>query len=189
MKELVTFLISKGHLNQTQHGFREGRSCLLAVLSVFDNVMQLLSSGNNTVDMVYLDFAKAFDNVDHGVPFHKSKMLGITGKLGVWLYHFLTGRTHFVRLQGRIRFNSPVISGVPQGTVLGPLLFIILVCDINSEITSSSMASFADDTSLYYGISNVDDCPILQNDLNSIYEWASGNNMFFKVLTLLTLIK
>ena len=92
-----------------------------------DDVMQLLSSGNNTVDMVYLDFAKAFDKVDHGVLLDKMKMLGITGKLGVWLYHFLTGRTQFVRLQGGVSFESSVISGVPQGTLLGPLLFIIHV--------------------------------------------------------------
>ena len=81
-------------------------------------------------------------------------------------------------LQGGVSFDSPVISGVPQGTMLGPLLSIILMCDINSGITSSSMASLADDTRLYYGISNVDDCAILQNDLNSVYEWASDNNMF-----------
>ena len=105
-------------------------------------------------------------------------MLGITGKLGVWLYHFLTGRTHCVRSQGGDSFESPVISGVPQGTVLGPLLFIILMCDIHSGITSSSMVSFADDMRLYYGISNVDNCVIFQNDLDSIYEWATGNNMF-----------
>ena len=81
-KQIVTFLISKGHLNPTQHRFKGGRSCLSALLSVFDDVMQLLSSGNNTVDMVYLDFVKAFDKVDHGVILHKIKMLGITGKLG-----------------------------------------------------------------------------------------------------------
>ena len=174
-KQIVTFLISNGHLNPTKHGFRGGRSCLSALLSVFDDVIQLLS----TVDMVYLDFTKAFDKVDHGVLLHKIKMLGITGKLSVWLYHFLTGRSQFVRLQGGVNFNSPVISGVPQGTVLSPLLFIILMCDINSGITYSSMASFADDTRLYYGISNVDDCAILQNDLNSVYEWASDNNNTF----------
>ena len=87
-KQIVTFLISNGHLNPTQHGFRGWHSCLSTLLSVFDDVMQLLSSGNNTVDMVYLDFAKAFDKVDHGVLLHKIKTLGITGKLGVWLYHF-----------------------------------------------------------------------------------------------------
>ena len=72
-----------------------------------------------------------------------------------------------------------MISGVPQGTVLGPLLFIILMCDINSGITASSMVSSADDTRLYYGISNIDDCAILQNALNYVYDWASDNNMFF----------
>ena len=128
--------------------------------------------------MVYLDFAKAFDKVDHGVLLHKIKMLGITGKFCVWLYKFLIGRTQFVRLQG-VSFDSHVISGIPQGTVMGPLLFIILMCDINSGITSSSMVSFADDIRLYYSISNVDDCAILQNDLNSVYEWAPDNNMFF----------
>ena len=85
------------------------------------------------MDMVYLDFAKTFDKVDHGVLLHKIKMLGITGKLGIWLYHFLTGRAHFVMLQGGVRFDSPVISGVPQLTVLDPLLFIILMCDINDN--------------------------------------------------------
>ena len=86
-KQIVAFLVSKGYLNPTQHGFREGRSCLSALLNVFDDIMHLMSGGN-TVDMVYLDFAKAFDKVDHGVLLHKIKSLGITGKLGVWLYHF-----------------------------------------------------------------------------------------------------
>ena len=121
-KQIVAFLVSKGYLNPTQHGFREGHSCLSALLNVFDDIMHLMSGGN-TVDMVYLDFAKAFDKVDHGVLLHKIKTLGITGKLGVWLYHFLTHRTHFVRLQGGISHASPVLCGVPQGTVLGPLLF------------------------------------------------------------------
>ena len=138
-----------------------------------------IMSGGNTVDMVYLNFAKAFDKVDHGVLLHKIKTLGITGKLGVWLYHFLTHRTHFVRLQGGISHNSPVLSAVSQGTVLGPLLFIILMEDINCDISFSSNVSFADDTRLYHGISNVDDGPFLQNDLNSVYDWASCNNMSF----------
>ena len=72
--------------------------------------------------MVYLDFAQSFDKVDHGVLLHKIKLIGITGKVGVWLYEFLTGRTHFVMLQGGVSFGSPVIIGVPQRTILGPLL-------------------------------------------------------------------
>ena len=74
-KQIVTFLISNRHKNPTQHGFMGGCSCLSALLSVFDYIMQLLNSGNNTVDMVYLDFAKAFDKVDHGVLLIKLKCL------------------------------------------------------------------------------------------------------------------
>ena len=73
---------------------------------------------------------KAFDKVDHGVLLHKMKTLGITGKLDVWLYHLLTDRTHFVRLQGGVGLDSSVLSGVSQGTVLDRLLFIILMGDI-----------------------------------------------------------
>ena len=78
----------------------------------------------------------------------KSKTLGITGRLGAWLYHFLTDRTYFVRLQGVVSLDSPVLSGVSQGTVLGPLLFIILMGDINRGISSSSIVNFANDTRL-----------------------------------------
>ena len=81
-----------------------------ALLNVFDDTT---SCSGNTVDMVYFDFAKAFDKVDHVVLLHKMKNLGITGKLGVWLYHFLTDRTHFVRLQGGVSLDSPLLSGVP----------------------------------------------------------------------------
>ena len=84
-----------------------------------------------------------------------------------------------MRLQGGISHDSPVLSGVPQDTVLGLLLFIILMGDINCGISSSSIVRFADDTILYHGISNVDDCSFLQNDLNSLYDWASYHNMSF----------
>ena len=84
-----------------------------------------------------------------------------------------------MRLQGGISHDSPVLSGVPQGTVLGPLLFIIIMGEINCGISSSSIVSFADDTRLYHGISNVDDYSFVQNDLNSVYDWASCNNMSF----------
>ena len=140
--------------------------------------MHLMSDGN-IVDMVYLDFAKAFDMVAHGVLLHKIKTLGITGKLGVvWLYHFLTHRTHFVRLQRGISHASPVLSGVPPGYCLGSTSFSYFNGDINSGISSSSIVSYADDTRLYHGISNVE-TSFLQHDLNSVYTWASCNNMSF----------
>ena len=117
------------------------------------------------VDMVYLDFSKAFDKVYHGILLHKVKELGITGKLGQWFYHFLTNRKHFVRLPGGVSGDHPVISGVPQGTVLGPLLFIIVIADINKDIACSKLISFADDTRVYNQISDTEDCDSLQRDI------------------------
>ena len=177
-KQVFSFLCDKNCLNDTQHGFRSGRSCLSALLDVYDDVMHMLNRVS-TVDMVYLDFAKAFDKVDHGILLHKVKDLGITGKLGQWFYHFLTNRKHFVRLPGGLSDDHPVISGVPQGTVLGPLLFIIMIADINRDVVSSKLISFADDTRVYSQIADTEDCDSLQQDLNAVYKWASDNNMFF----------
>ena len=98
-KQVVAFLTRKCHLNNTQHGFRCARSCLSALLVVFDDILHMLSS-DCTVDMIYLDFSNAFDNVDHGILLHKLKDIGITVKLGIWFFQFLTNRTHYGRLLG-----------------------------------------------------------------------------------------
>ena len=177
-KQVSSFIDKKGCLNSTQHGFRSGRSCLSALLSVFDDIMHMLEDGGS-VDMVYLDFSKAFDKVDHGILLHKLKALGITGHLGIWFFNFLTRRSHFVRLPGAISGDSPVLSGVPQGIVLGPLLFLIMLADIYKDISESNLISFADDTRIYSKTIDATDCDTLQQDLNHVYDWASINNMFF----------
>ena len=117
--------------------------------------------------------------VDHGILLHKLKALGITGHLGIWFFNFLTRLSHFVRLPGAISGDSPVLSGVPQGTVLGPLLFLIMLADINKDISESNLISFADNTQIYSKINDVTDCNTLQQDLNHVYDWASTNSMFF----------
>ena len=131
-KQVFTYLSDNELFNDTQHGFRSGRSCLSALLDVFDNIMNMLGK-DPSVDMVYLDFAKAFDKVDNGILLHKLKDLGITGKLSVCFFHFFSNRSHFVRLLGVVSNDNPVISGVPEGTVLGPLLFLITFSDIRGS--------------------------------------------------------
>ena len=174
-KQVSSFIDKKCFLNSTQHGFKSGRSCLSALLNVFDDIMHML---DDSVDMVYLDFSKAFDKVDHGILLHKLKALGITGNLGLSFYNFLTNRSHFVRLPGGISADSPVLSGVPQGTALGLLLFLIMIADINKYISESNLISFADDTQINTKIHDVSDCNLLQQDFNHIYDWATTNNMF-----------
>ena len=97
----MAFLEPKGVLNNTQHGFRSGRSCLSALLNVFDNLMNMIDS-STSVDMIYLDFSKAFDKVDHGIVLHKLRELGITGKQ---VYGFISSyliELKFVRLPGGV---------------------------------------------------------------------------------------
>ena len=116
--------------------------------------------------------------LQHGIILQKLKALGITGNIGMWFYNFISNRSHFVRLPCGISADSPVLSGVPQGTVLGPLLFFIMIAHINSDISESNLISFADDTRMYTIIHVVSDCSLLQQDLNHIYDWATTNTMF-----------
>ena len=94
------------------------------MLNVYDNMLLMLANNPCSIDMIYLDFSK--DKADFGILLHKLKSMGITGKLGKWFYHFLVNRNQFVRIPRGSSPDCQVISCVPQGTVLGPLLFLIL---------------------------------------------------------------
>ena len=108
-KQVLTFLSHRGYLNNTQHDFRSGRSCLSALLDVYDNIMHMITN-KSTVDMIYLDFSKAFDKVDHVILLHKLGDLGITGRLGLWFFHLLNNSQHYVRIPGGISQPHPVLS-------------------------------------------------------------------------------
>ena len=110
-------------MNETQHGFREGRSCLSALLDSYDMILQNnITCPETGTDAIYLDFSKAFDKVDHGVLLHKLLDLKIKGEVGSWIAEFLSTRRQFVRVQGHESSMRDAISSVPQCTVLGPAL-------------------------------------------------------------------
>lgn len=176
--KITTYLEDSNKMNDGQHGFRRGRSCLSQLLAHHDRLISSLEL-NTMIDVVYLDFSKAFDKVDHGVLLHKLRNLGISGQLGLWVSAFLTNRTQFVAVSGAMSSVSSVLSGVPQGSVLGPLLFLVHIHDIDSNITNSTVTSFADDTRITKVINTNEDTVLLQNDLEHIYEWAYINNMKF----------
>ena len=175
---LVRFIEENGLMNPNQHGFRAGRSCLSQLLQHQDKITQLLEEGCN-VDVVYLDFSRAFDKLDIDITLQKIHDMGITGKLFRWLQAFLTGRKQFVLVQGEKSEEVSVVSGVPQGSVIGPLMFLILLKYIDAGTRFSHIASFADDTRVLSGVSNTDDVKNLQDDLQKIYDWAHNNNARF----------
>ena len=177
-KKLITFLEENDLLSDTQHGFRPGRSCLTQLLQHYDWILQQLLNQSN-IDVIYLDFAKAFDKVDHGMICHKLRNFGIIGKLGEWLHDFLKDRSQTVVANGATSSNTQIISGVPQGTVLGPLLFIIALSDIPSATQRVVVTSYADDTKVSQVIQKPEDALRLQLELDAIYKWAEKSGMLF----------
>ena len=148
----------------------------LHLLIHYEVVLKDIQEGHNS-DVIYIDFAKAFDKVDHGILLHKVKQQGISGHIGRWIHNFLTNRSQIVTIQGQWSAPSTVLSGVPQGSVLGPLLFLIMVNDIDSGLRHSTTTSFADDTRIRKQIKSQEETNLMQKDLNTIMEWADINNM------------
>ena len=175
-KVIVKHMEENDLMNRTQHGFRKGHSTVTQILTYYDSILTMLEEGNS-VDSVYLDFSKAFDKVDHQILLKKVESLGITGKLLTWIQTFLTNRQQQVRVENTLSSREWVKSGVPQGSVLGPLLFLIMVVDINKDIKDSWIGSYADDTRLWTCIHDQKDQLTLQRDLNTLYKWAEDNNM------------
>ena len=110
--KLMDFMETYNKFNPHQHGFRKGRSCLSQLLQHRTEILEGLADGAQ-VDVIYLDYAKAFDKVDHGILYHKIKAMGVGGKVGRWLHNFLKNRTQQVTVDGALSGVSPVISGVP----------------------------------------------------------------------------
>ena len=146
------------------------------LLAHVEQIYQSLND-NNEVDVIYLDFAKAFDKVDHAILIGKLEKYGIQGKVLKWIKEFLINRKQTVVVEGHKSSFQWVKSGVPQGTVLGPILFVLYINDLLSTIKYSTGFSFADDTKLIGAISGLESVELLQEDLNTVIEWSKNNNM------------
>ena len=166
-------------IGNSQHGFRKGRSCLTNLLE-FYHVMFNTYDRSRAVDVLFLDFKKAFDKVPHKRLMLKVRALGIGGEVARWIESWLTDRRQRVVVNGVASEWTPVTSGVPQGSVLGPLLFTIYINDLDSGLLSK-ISKFADDTKL--GINAADPKAILElrRDLQLIGEWSVKWQMPFNV--------
>ena len=175
-KNIVRHMNENNLFNDSQHGFRSGRSCLSQLLDHIDKIFDFLENGFN-VDAVYLDFSKAFDKLDFNIVFKKLEEMGISGKILGWIKSFLSDRVQQVVVNGVKSDPTPVISGVPQGSVIGPLLFLVLISDIDEDIVDAVVKSFADDTRALHHILTAEDVTTLQKELQKLYKWSDANNM------------
>ena len=132
---------------QEQHSFRKNRGCESQLIGLVDQLAHSLEKGLET-DILVMDFAKAFDKVSHSLLTIKLRHYGITGEMNAWIQGFLSGRRQAVVVDGATSGFVDVESGVPQGSVLGPFLFLLCINDLPRDLTATARL-FADDTLEY----------------------------------------
>ena len=164
---LLKYMEENNFFSKCQHGFRRHRSCVTQLLEVLNDLTNLIEEKLD-FDILYLDFAKAFDTVPHQRLLNKLKAYGIEGDILNWISSFLSNRTQRVRVNNSYSEYTTVDSGIPQGSVLGPVLFTIYINDL-PDVVESICKIFADDTKLYGRASNRDS---IQKDLKALMEWS-----------------
>jgi len=177
---IIKHLDENNLVTDDQHGFVAGRSCATNLIEFYDKVT--LAMDNSTPsDVVFLDFAKAFDKVPHKALLAKLRAYGIRGHVADWIENWLTDRKMRVVINGQKSGWMPIYSGVPQGSVLGPILFVIYINDIGAKLKSAFFNMFADDTKIGRTIVNQDDVAKLQEALDGADQWSQKWGMPFNV--------
>ena len=177
-QKLLSFFKEKKILSHAQHGFLPMKSVDTNLLEAMDDWTDRLEN-KKCVDICYFDIAKAFDTVNHYKLLKKLNKVGIHGALLRWITNFLTNRTFSVRLDYEKSDPLPVTSGVPQGSVLGPLLFLFYISDLEDfcKTDGVSLKLYADDLKAYTQFSENDMCQVLQSFINKFSEWCRLNDL------------
>ena len=172
-QRLVEYLEENSLLDSNQFGFRSGHSTVDQLLLTYTEITSMVDSGMS-VDLIFFDYAKAFDTVCHGILLTKLRYLGIHGHLLNWIEFFLTNRTMQVRVGGKLSYPKEVVSGVPQGSVLGPILFLIHVNYVTNRL-SCKYKIFADDIKIYLSINNTGNSSHhAQNNIDTLVNTSSS---------------
>ena len=176
-KSLCNHLINNNLLSPHQFGFIPGRNTNSQLLVTIKEWQKSLDHSVPT-DVAYLDFRKAFDAVPHNRLLLKLNKYGIKGNLLLWIENFLSGRTQYVKINNAKSISREVTSGVPQGSVLGPMLFIYFINDL-PEVSNVTTKIYADDTKAYSEIKNEDDRIKLQNSIDALFRWTQDWQLHF----------
>lgn len=163
-----------------QHGFITGRNTL-SNLIIYENYISDSFVLKHQVDSIYTDFSKAFDKVRRHILVHKLSMLGFKGTLLIWINSYLSKRKLCVKINSVESYIFEATSGVPQGSHLGPILFLLFINDIVSIFKDVQVILFADDLKIYKMIRSIDDCHILQSNLDKLYHWCVINSLFLNI--------
>ena len=174
---MAEFLVKHKLINTSQHGFLKARSCQTNILCFLEEITKWVDDGS-PVDAVYLDFQKAFDKVPHQRLLLKLKAHGIGNDVINWIEKWLTHRGHRVIVDDEISNWKSVLSGVAQLSILGPILFLIYINDLEDDI-SRKVVQFADDTKLFRKVTNDTDKQSLQDDLEKLVKWSEKLQMLF----------
>ena len=184
--QVYSYFESNNHFYGSQYGYRKLHSTETACLELVDKLMKNLDEGETPI-CFFLDLSKAFDTLDHNILLNKLKHYGINGIELNWFKSYLSNRTQYVDIDGTTSKKKAIKTGVPQGSILGPLLFIIYMNDINSVSTHFEAILYADDTSLsavLKAFGNRTPSEISENinkDLSSISNWLKANKLFLNV--------
>lgn len=169
-KHIMDHLVKENLLSNKQYGFINNRSTVTQLLNYLDKCCEKVAQGK-VVDTIYFDFAKAFDTVPHKRLRKKLEGYGISGSILRWITAFLSDRKQLVKVNGVKSTIDPVLSGIPQGSVLGPLLFVIYINDLPEQVISEVLL-FADDTKIFKAVDCVNDSILIQKDINALEKWS-----------------
>jgi hypothetical protein len=160
-------------LDERNSGFKQNDSTVNRLIQITQNIYNNLDKNQDTT-MVFLDISKAFDKVWHKGLLGKLNQIGITGELYTWFVSYLKDRRQKVIINGTSSDEATVMAGVPQGSILGPLLFLIYINDLSTDI-SSEISMFADDTAIYHSSQNVENSiQVINSDLVKIQNWSEN---------------
>jgi len=178
---LYKFLIDNNLLNPNQFGFRKGYSTEYAIIQSCDTIINTLSRKEHIIG-IFLDLSKAFDTIDHQILIHKLSKLGVRGIVLSWFQNYLTNRKQFVTVQSKTSSRSNMICGVPQGSILGPLLFLIYINDIINSSQLLNFILFADDTNIFYSHKCMNTLiNTLNTELSKVSLWFKCNKLSLNI--------
>ena len=175
--QLYLYLQNENILSPSQHGFRKGHSTVTALLEITDRLYHNIDIGELN-GVIFLDLRKAFDTIDHQIMLKKLRCYGIAGTAHNWFSSYLSNRSQYCQVDGNLSQPSSVLGGIPQGSIPGPLLFLLYINDLPNCLSDTKCNMFADDTQLDRSSSDVNIVTnALDNDLKNVSVWLSTNKL------------